>query len=149
MLTLKGAFRFILVGGFALTSILGMREAIQEPNKNPETEAPKIPSIVVIVCLVVIGGLAIDWYDQRKKELEEKARFYVLNGSRRPKSDWARLQIGQSQEDVESMLGLPTGKFRTCWYYTSNKKDYVDYDSSDPQVYFDNNLRVRGWVLPR
>lgn len=125
-----------------------MREVIHKPNKKPEAEAPRIRSIIVIVCLVVIGGLGIDWYDQRKKDLEEKSRFYVVNGSRRPKTGWAYLQIGQSQETVEFMLGLPTCKFPTCWYYTTNKKDYVDYDSSDPQVYFDNHLRVRGWVLP-
>jgi outer membrane protein assembly factor BamE (lipoprotein component of BamABCDE complex) len=126
-----------------------MREIIPEPYKKPEPEATSSRLTVVVVSLVLLGSLGFAWNKQHQKELKAKARYYSSNGTQRLKSSWARLQIGQSEEEVESLLGTPAKKYRTCWYYTSAQKDYVDYDSSDPQVHFDNNLRVRGWVAPR
>ena len=126
-----------------------MREIIPEPvSKTPVASVPgRIP--VALIALVLGIAAVAAWMNHDQKQKERAARYYVVNGSQRLKSSWARLQLGQSAEEVAALLGQPSKKYPTCWYYTPYAKDYVDETEDDPKVYFDIHMKVRGWVSPR
>jgi hypothetical protein len=126
-----------------------MREIIPEPISKPPEDGVSGRVLVAVIALILGGAAVSVWMERSQKQKAREARYHEVNGSQRLTSSWSRLQIGQSSEEVESLLGPPSKKHPTCWYYTPYAKDYVDESEDDPKVYFDIHMRVRGWVSPR
>lgn len=125
-----------------------MREVVPEPASQPPQDGASGRVLVAVIVIVLAVAAVAAWKERSQKQKAREARYYVVNGSKRLKSGWARLQIGQSAQEVESLLGQPSKKHPGCWYYATHIKDYVDESPDDPHVYFDVNMRVRGWVPP-
>ena len=125
-----------------------MREIVPEPVSRPPEDGASGRVLVAFIALVLGAAAVAAWMERSQKRKAREARYYLVNGSQRLKFSWSRLQIGQSSEEVESLLGQPSKKHPGCWYYTPYVKDYVDESEDDPHVYFDIHMRVRGWVSP-